>query len=214
MEKDKDITQIVSKEILDRSLDLSIDYAEIAIDEFITNDVLGEVPIVKSIVSFYKIGNSVINRHNTKKILAFFQEFNTRQIDRAQIKTFQDKFTSDSKYQSEVTDIVVLLNERFLQVEKSKILANLIAAHIESKLSWKELKDIAFVLDSIHPKGFSFLKKMSALPNWVLNTFNNDPDESLMFACGIGKRSGTRFSIEDMGQKLYRLGIEPAKLIL
>jgi len=55
---------------------------------------------------------------------------------------------------------------------------------------------------------------MSALPNWVLNTFNNDPDESLMFACGIGKRSGTRFSIEDMGQKLYRLGIEPAKLIL
>ena len=50
-----DINHIVSKEITEKTLDLSIDYTEIALDHFISNQILTEVPIIKSIVAFYNI---------------------------------------------------------------------------------------------------------------------------------------------------------------
>mgnify|MGYP000039925225 FL=1 len=70
-----DITKLVTNEISTKTLDLGIDYSELALDEFLKNGVLKEIPFVKSVVSFYNIGNSIINRHNTKKILTFFKEF-------------------------------------------------------------------------------------------------------------------------------------------
>lgn len=210
---DNDITKIVSKEIIEKTLDLTIDFAEIGLDQFITNDVLGEIPIIKSLVSFYNIGNSIIDRHNTKKILSFFQEFNSKIINEIKFNQFKHKFNTDQKYQNQVTETIILLNERFLQVEKSKILANLIIAHIEANLSWDELTDITIVLDNIHPKAFLFLEKMSTLEGWTGHDFSEDIGESLILANGIGYKYGSQLWITKTGQELFNFGIKPSKII-
>jgi len=207
-----DITQIVSKEITDKTLDLSIDFTEIALDQFISNSVLSEIPIIKSLVSFYNIKNSITHRHNTKKILSFFQEFNSKKINDIKFNQFKHKFKTDKKYQTQVTETIILLNERFLQVEKSKILANLIIAHIEDNLSWDELTDITIVLDNIQPKAFLFLEKLSKL-DWNSFDFNKDIGEGLILANGIGYKSGSRLWITEIGQQLFNYGIKPANII-
>jgi len=157
--KQTDITKIVSDEIVNSSIDLGVDYSEIALDEFLDNGLLKDIPFVKSVVGFYNITNSIIDRHKAKKILTFFKEFHSKKIDLEKLDAFKLKFNQDKKYRDRVVEIIVLLNERFLQDEKSKILANLIIAHIEDKISWIDLKDISVVLDNIHPKGFAFLEK-------------------------------------------------------
>lgn len=206
---EKDITKIISREIVTKSLDLSYDYSEIAMDELFKNELLKEIPLVKSIVTFYNISTSVINRHNTKKILTFFHEFNSKKINDIKYNQFIHKFRTDNNYQNDVIETILLLNERFLQVEKSKVLANLIISHIEEKISWDEFIDLSTVLDSIHPKGIKFLSKMS-LENWRTVTINGYNDESLMYACGIGKRNGSKFQIVEMGRKFYEYGLQPA----
>lgn len=207
------ITQIISNEITEKTLDLSIDFTEIALDQFISNNILSEVPIIKSVVSFYNIGNSIINRHNTKKILIFFQEFNNKKIDDVKFNEFKHKINTDQKYQSQVTETIILLNERFLQVEKSKILANLIIAHIEGNLSWDELTDITIVLDNIQPKAFLFLEKMSKFEHWDSFDFNEDIYQGIILAYGLGYKQGSQFLITELGQKFFNFGIKPANII-
>jgi hypothetical protein len=207
-----DITQIVSKEITNKTLDLSIDFTEIALDQFISNNVLNEIPIVKSIVSFYNIGSSIIDRHNTKKILSFFQEFNNKKIDNTKFNEFKHKFNTDQKYQNQVTETIILLNERFLQVEKSKILANLIIAHIENNLTWDELTDIIIVLDIIQPKAFSLIEELSKFDDWSSHDFGEDIREGIILACGIGYKYGTQLWITKIGQQLFNHGIKPANV--
>ena len=208
-----DITQIVSKEITDKTLDLSIDFTEIALDQFISNSVLSEIPIIKSLVSFYNIKNSITHRHNTKKILSFFQEFNSKKINDIKFNQFKHKFKTDEKYQTQVTETIILLNERFLQVEKSKILANLIIAYIEDNLSWDELTDITIVLDNVQPKAFLFLEKMSKFEHWQSFDFNEDICQGIILATGIGYKDGSQLWITKTGQQLFNYGIKPANII-
>jgi hypothetical protein len=201
------IIKPVENEILNPAVDLSIDYAEIALDSFLDNDAISEIPIVKSIVGVAKIGISIKERYDLKKLLTFFKEFQSGNISNENRLAFNEKFNSNEKYRTEVVETIVLLNERFLDLKKSKILANLMNAHINNNLTWNELTDISIILDNIHPKAFLFLKEMSE-QNWS-NHDRNLENEPLMFSCGIGHRHGSKFSISKMGQDLFNYGIKP-----
>ena len=205
-----DINQIVSKEIIERTLDLGIDYSEIALDNLISNEILAEIPVIKTVTSFYNIRNSIINRHNTKKILTFFQEFNSKKIDDLKFNNFKHKFNTDFDYQTQVCETITLLNERFLHVEKSKILANLIIAHIEDHLSWEELTEITSILDFIQPKAFSLLEELSKI-NWMSHNIRSDVREGFLLANGLSHRHGTLLKISETGKQLFIFGVNPMK---
>lgn len=205
-----DINQIVSKEIIQRTLDLGIDYSEIALDNLISNEILAEIPIIKTITSFYNIRNSIINRHNTKKILTFFQEFNSKKIDDSKFNNFKHKFNTDFEYQTQVCETITLLNERFLQVEKSKILANLIIAHIEDLLSWEELTEITSILDIVQPKAFSLIEELSK-SDWWNSNIRRDVREGFLIANGLGHKEGNLLKISTTGKQLFIFGIKPIK---
>ena len=206
-----DINKIVSDEIVEKSIDLSIEYSEIALDEFLKDGILKEIPIVKSIVSFYNISSSIIDRHKTKKILTFFKEFHSKHIDEKKLEVFKNKFNSDDAYRRKVVETIVLLNERFYHIEKTKILANLFISYIEEEITWQEFVDISFVLDNFHPRGFTYLK---ALFEVEFKDRHKDAHEGegLMFACGIGYRFGNRFTINSLGKKFYNFGLKKTDL--
>ena len=203
-----DITNVVSREIIEKTVDITIDYSELGIDTILQESLLKEIPLVKSVLSFYNITNSIIDRHNVIKLLTFFREFHRKEINLEKLNAFKAKFSQNIKYQNKVVETIILLNERFLQIKKSKILANLLIAHIEENITWQELQDISFVLDSIHPKGFEFLEKMSKGPFWGYHG-NDEAGEPFMTACGIGHRHGSKFTISPIGQKLFKFGLKP-----
>jgi hypothetical protein len=51
---------------------ISIDYLELGLDSFVKNDFIREIPIIKSIYSFYKAVGSVQAFYLTKKFFVFF----------------------------------------------------------------------------------------------------------------------------------------------
>jgi hypothetical protein len=205
-EEEKSIIKPLENELLNPSLDLGIDYAEMGLDAILDNDVLKEIPIVKSAVGLMKIGISLKERHDLKKILVFLSEFQKCNIEENQLKEFKENFSTDTSYRSKVIETITLVNERFLDIRKSKVLANLVSAHVEGYLTWSELSDLSIVLNNIHPKGFDFLHQMSKEVNWA-NHGRDQDGEPLLMACGVGHRHGTKFSVRKMGQDLYNFGV-------
>ena len=206
------IHNAVTKEIRDRSLDLANDLIETGLDQIMDEGVLKDLPFINTIKGFYNIANSIVARHSVKKIITFFQTFNAGVIDPVKFNQFLHKFNTDNDYRIEVVDTILLLNERFLKVEKSKILANLVLAHVNGNLTWDEFSDIGHILDGIHPRCFFILKEMSAQPYWKSQIIRSAPDEALVISAGIGLREGSEFIIVELGQKLYNFGLKPSGL--
>jgi hypothetical protein len=63
-------------------VDLSVD-SELGINALLQDSILKEIPLMKSVVSFYNIANSVIDRHKVIKTPAFSKNF----IERKSTKT-------------------------------------------------------------------------------------------------------------------------------
>lgn len=203
------LTESFEKEIYDKTIDLETDYVELALDSVTDNEVLKEIPIVKTLVAFYNISSSFVARHNVKKILVFFKELHTKKIDPNKLANFKREFEKNPKHKEKVLETVLVLNEKFIEIENSKILANLFKAHIEEQISWIEFSHLSFILNNLHPAGHNFLEKM-AKENWT--NHGRDPEgEAFMHACGIGHRFGTGFLITPYGRKLYELGIKPLR---
>ena len=208
-EKTEDINNIVSREITNKTIDISIDYSELFLDSFLKDGILKDIPIISSIVGFYNISNSLIDRYKVKKILTFFQEFHSKNIESKKLNDFKIKISQDLMYKNKIVETIILYNERFLQVEKSKILANLLIAHIEEKIDWDEFQDILIALEIINPKGFDLLRKISLESTWANQQSYDFYQEALIVASGIGYRKGSRFYILPFGQKLFEYGIKP-----
>lgn len=159
------ITASIKNEIIKPTIDISTDYSEVALDSLLDEGLLKDIPIIKTIVGFYNITQSINSRYNIKKILTFFQYLHRGTIDATKHEQFLTKFNNDKEYQRKIVETIVILNERFLEIEKSKIYANLIRSHIEGNLSWSELQNISTILNNINMAGLPFLEKM-ARNNW------------------------------------------------
>ena len=203
---DNKITEKLENEIYNQTLDLEIDYAELVIDTFTENDILKEIPIIKTLVAFYNISSSMIARHNVKKVLVFLKEFHIGNIDKDKLANFRTKFEQDVKHKEQVLETILVLNEKFIAFEQSKILANIFKAHIEEQISWAEFNQLAFVLNSLNPAGYDFLHRKCKDEQW-----SDQDGEAFMYSCGIGHLDGLCFKITETGQKLYNFGIRSLK---
>ena len=60
----------------EESISCISEYAEIGLDAVMEEGVLKDIPIVSTAIALYKIGNSIKERHNLKKLLIFINEIN------------------------------------------------------------------------------------------------------------------------------------------
>lgn len=215
--EENNLTGAFSNEIISTTIDLTTDYSELVMDEFLVDGVLKEIPFIKTIYGIGKIGWSIRERFFVKKLFVFLQEFHSGKIDEKKLNEFKTKLEKDVKYKNKVTEQVMIFTDSFLTVEKSKILAKLLKSHIEGKFEWEHFLHLSVCLNSIHPKVFPFLEKLSH-HNF---TIAEDPkhrglerdveNETLLSASGIAYQFSawsSGFSIAQIGKDLYNFGIK------
>jgi len=209
---EKNLTDSIEKEIFNTTSELTQDYTELALDTLTNESLLSEIPIVKSLVAFYKITSSIVDRHNVKKILIFLEQFHSKSIDENKLKRFKDKFNENSKHRNHVLETILLLNEKFIDTEKSKILANLFSAHIEENLTWEEFFKMSFILTNLNPAAYLFLEKyVDKDSNIRTKMYESIEGEALLMACGIGRMFEEQFKPTRTAIKLYEYGLKPLK---
>jgi len=145
-----------------------------------------------------------------KKNLVFLQEFHSHKIDEKKLSDFKEKLNQDNKYRTEIIEITLVLIEKFINIEKSKILANLIKAHIEDDLTWEDYRKISFVLNLLNPSGYIFLIQ-SFNKEMTKTMIQSMEGEAFLLACGIARMFEEQLKITPTGRKLYEFGLKPLK---
>lgn len=205
----------VSREIVTTALDMSVDYAELPLDSFLEDGILKEIPFVKTFYAVFKIGTGLRECWFAKKFLTFLKEFHSGTIQPDKLSEFKIKFNDDEKYRHKITESLIIYNEAFLQVEKSKILAKFFAAHIEGHFDWDHFNHLSASLNIVHPKIFSFLEELSAIDFVIPEDRNEDQKkfdlEALVLAGGLGYDTspwGAGFELSQMGKDFYNFGLK------
>ena len=210
------LSQQFTDELLNPSADLAIDYSEIYIDDLIQNETLKEIPIIKTVVGVIKTGISINKFFFAKKLLSFIREFNSGQIDAEKKEKFQNKIKDDSQFRKKTTEQIMICLDRFNDVKKALILANLFKAYIEEKISYENFIFISISMERLHPHSYSFFATLEKVNYKIGHEFKGERDydsESLLFSSGLAKEGPadwwSGFMLKEEGVLLYEFGIKP-----
>jgi hypothetical protein len=176
--------QHTSKEVglalVSNNFDNSLDYAEIGLDAFVSDGILKEIPIVKTVVGVVKSGLKVKEIFFAKKILTFLREQ------------------------------IMLFNDAFLQVEKSKIFANLFAAHLNEAYAWDDFINLTLCLNQLNMYAASLFDDMSKFRVPFHGAIYDDTKQLFPLLINSGTISvwGNHLDITGYGLFLYHYGIQ------
>ena len=157
----QNLSEAISKEIAETSIDLGIEYAEISLDAVFSEDIVKEIPILKTLYAVGRVGYQIKERFFAKKLLTFLKEFHNKKIESQKLDAFRDKFEQDHKYREKVTELIMVYNDSFLDVEKSKIFARLFSAHISGAFDWNQFRHLTSCLNNLQYQGFQLLSKLA-----------------------------------------------------
>jgi hypothetical protein len=199
----------LGKALVTTNFDNALDYAEIGLDSFVSNEVLKEIPIVKTIVGVVRGGLKVKEIFFAKKILTFLKEFHSRKLSQDKLSKFKSEFKEDYKYREKIIEQIMIFNETFIQIEKSKVFANLFAAHLNEKYGWDDFLNLSMCLQHMNMYGVDLLHNMAKFKTPFYGALHDDTSGllPLLNHSGIVLVWGNHLDITPYGLYLYYYGI-------
>lgn len=183
-EKLPTLGEVVSTGLLDNTFDIGIDYSDLALDSFLDEGILKEIPIAKSLVSIFKIGRSVKAMSFTKKFMIFLSHFHSFNIDENKIEDFKEKFKDDNSFKENVIENLIVLIDRVDSQLKAKILANLFLAFINKEYDWDTFLDLSACVDRLLIIDLKLLKYLKNAKDGeqIFKIYIDSADEFIIFA--------------------------------
>lgn len=145
--EEKSLSIAFADSLAEESISCISEYAEIGLDAVMEDGILKDIPIVSTAVALYKIGSSIKERHNLKKLLVFLNELNNGILDEQKRKEYQQKFQSNEKFRNQEIEYLLVLIDRYISYDKPQMLAKLYLAYLEGIIIWEELTMYAEVVD-------------------------------------------------------------------
>jgi hypothetical protein len=212
---DVNLSRQFCNELLDPSIDLGVDYSEIFIDDLIDNEVLKNIPIIKTFVGAIKGGIAINQFFFAKKLLTFIATFNVG-LNPAKKLKFQEQINNDERFRKKVSEQVMVFIDRFLEITQAKISANLLKSFAEEKIDYPQLVSLNISLEKLHPDSYQFLSELALVGYAIDQNIPGDQrdldNESLLQTSGLAAESSVwaaGFIVKKSGQLLYELGIKP-----
>ncbi|NAY92113.1 hypothetical protein GTQ34_09290 [Muricauda sp. JGD-17] len=208
----------IEKEIFETSLDLSLDFAEVGLDTILENDLIKEIPIVKTAVAFYSVGKELHKRHHIRNILTFLGEFHSGVISPEKLDKFKTKFEGNPKFRNKVLELIIVHNERFNKTIKAKIMGNLFRAYINGHYDYERLNHLLEILESITVRALKILEAMgnggrwdyhyhTRTEEWLENIGFKKSEFSLLQSCGLIIQQGSMMRTTKDGIAIYDFGL-------
>lgn len=118
------------------SSDIVGDYLELGIDSILENEVLKEIPIIKSFLSAGKIIKSIRERNLTKNIGIFICELNSGKIDKKKLERHKKELKQNSKKAEKELGRILIILEQIIDNDKASFLGKLYKAYINQEIDW------------------------------------------------------------------------------
>lgn len=120
---------------------------EVGLDSILEDGLLKDVPLLSTTIALYKIGSSLKERHNIKKLIAFLDEINKKTSTIEKRAEYQQKISFDEKFRNQQIEYLLVLIDRYISYDKPRMLAKLFVAYIDGIITWEELTMYAEIID-------------------------------------------------------------------
>ena len=154
------LTEDFSKSLFCNITDITEDYAEIGIDIFIENDLIIEIPIIKTLVNIFKIGKNIRDKNLLKQTLIFMQEFNKDNIEEEKLKKYKNEIENDRKKCEEELERVLWLLNSFIDKEKSIMLSRLFKEYVRQTITWDEFCEYSEIINRLFVQDIKILREI------------------------------------------------------
>lgn len=219
LEKSESVSRNIFNELFNPTIDLSIDYSEIYIDDFINNEALKELPLVKSIVGVVKTGVTINQFWFAKKLFTFIQEFNSGNIDDEKFNLFNLKLQKDNRFEKQVAEKLMVFIDQQVEITQTKITSNLFRAYVNGNIDYSELCNILISLNQLHPKllssFFEYEKFGFAISGANSKEVGRKHDIEMMIKhTGFAVETPDYFhgfNLTEEGEKFFKFGLKPLK---
>ena len=145
--EEKSLSVAFGDSLKEESIACISDLAEVGLDAIMDDGIFKDIPILSTAVAVYKIGSSIKERHNMKKLILFLNEINNGIIDEQKRVEYQQKFKSNEKFRNQEIEYLLVLIDRYISYDKPQMLAKLYLAYLNGTIIWKELTMYAEVID-------------------------------------------------------------------
>lgn len=139
------------------------EYVELGLDALTEDGLFKDLPFVSSVVSVYRIGKSIRERHHIAKLISFLNEINKGIADEEKRQKYRDKFASNEKFRNQELEYILVLIDRYISFDKPQMLAKLYLAYLDGAIVWEEFMKYAEVIDRFLPGDFAELKKKNRI---------------------------------------------------
>ena len=180
--EEKSLSVAFSDSLKEESISCIGEYVEIGLDAVMEDGILKDIPIVSTAIAFYKIGSSIKERHNLKKLLLFLNELNNGILNEQKRKEYQQKFQSNEKFRNQEIEYLLVLIDRYIIYDKPQMLAKLYLAYLDGTIIWEELTMYAEVIDRFLLLDCKFLTSESE----AYTTYRNIGVEPILRLVALG----------------------------
>ena len=183
--------------------DVTKELLESGIDSFLKDGLLKDIPIVNSVVGFFKLGASVNDAIFLKKLLRFLVEINSTSIDDR--KNIIAKIEQDEAYGKKVGESILMVLDRVDDLIKASIIGKLFKAVVEQRINNDTFQRLCYSVDRVYIKDIDELRK-SKKSQPISYEIKN-----ALFICGLMKRTSfgdlmisgdNEFEINELGKTL------------
>ena len=172
-----DITEVVSG------------LAEIGLDSIMEDGLLRDIPFISTAVSLYRIGQSISERHNIKKLIIFLNSINEKTVDETKRRQYIQTITEDAEKRSKELEYVLVIIDRYIGYEKPTMLAKLYLSYLEEVINWKEFAAYSELIDRFIEGDYETLMSNTESFRTTYNSYN----ESVFRLVALGLLAETSY---------------------
>ena len=138
------------KSLFNNVEDIGSDLLELPIDLLTNNEVIKDIPVVGTITKLGKTAGTIRDGYLIKKLITFIKSVNDGTISSDEIEKHRETLESNPKKLNKELETIMILVDRELEIDKTKILAELYKAYICKKMAWSDFTYLSEILERLN----------------------------------------------------------------
>lgn len=175
--------------------DIFKEFIENEMDDIISNKTLRNIPVFNLVESVIQTGNALWRANLLKQTAAFISEFNSHKINQESLEKYRESIKNDKNKKEELERVMLILN-RNIDIEKSKILARIFCSYINEEIEWElfcEFTDITERLFLMDLESISLLSKKEYV---IVDSIDYDSRFERIHSLGLTEKTKETFIVD------------------
>lgn len=177
--------------------EISIELAEIEIDKIFENEILKDIPIVRSVSVVCKAGIYLREKHLIKQTLHFIIGFNQGKLSEKKLNKYRSRIMKNDTALKKELERVIFLLDSHISDQQSQRLGAFYVAYTHGEITWEEFCE----LEEVNLRMFEAdIQVLQSIDEDDTKDYSKDYHAARLFAIGLLLERG---AIPKKGVRVY-----------